>query len=631
MAEFTASINVGFNDFASGPMAEFRRTLLNTNQDLHSSEIASLRAGDAMEEMAGATRIASADVAAASRAGGESFERMGGSADQWADDYRSAAREVGLSTDLVENDLARMAREADRSADRMGGSAAQMASGVRRAGDQTGDSTGFMQRAWRGLDVIDDIGGVIGMVDGLTSGLREMMTQAIEASRTVESELNRLASIDLEAAPETLAARREWADAFATQRGGLLSELVAITTPELIGLTSDAEGGGLRGTEAQRAAELAAGMSRLPGAGAPEQSMDALMRMSLFADPAQEMGPQLEAWADQVAEAQRVFYVSSLSDLNEAISSAVGTAQAFGLDEDVFLGSLGAFHRITSGSEAGEALNSVLEEMVGGMRELGLDPALTDAGKLDYRASLERLRTYRTERADLSDVDWTALLMERFGELGGRELGNLTGALWEEFSAGMPQIAAADDADMLTTRLLRMADDRNLRVAQISAAQEVVAATVGDENKWLDDLQLSFRYAAKQGYIDTGGVLGGVPEGVPSTLRERREMLASGGKEIPETLAQGVTEGGPALGAAMEGMLNREVTPRLAQSDAEVGAAVTSHRRRASDSGDDRSGRHRERRPGRGARRCARARAALAGRRLRPGGASAAACSGRGA
>ena len=544
---------------------------------------ASIQAGGSLAEMA-----RSADRAA---------DRGGASADQWAADYRDAARSLGLSADQIEGEMARMARGADRASDRAGDAADRLGRRHRDAERDTGWATRSMGSAWRALDIVDDIGGVIGMVDGLTRGLREMMQATIEASREVESELARLASIDLEAAPADLAARREWADTFASQRGGAISELVAIRTPELLGLVSDAEGGGLRGADAERAAEMAAGLSRLPGAGAPDQSMDALMRMSLFADPARDMAPQLEGWADEVAETQRVFYVSALADLNEAISTGVGTAQSYGVDREVFLASLGTFHRVTSGSEAGEAFNSIMEEMVGGMRDMGLEPAVTAAGKLDFEGSLERLRAHRLERTDLTDVDWVSLLMENFGELGGREIGNLTGALWEEFRAGIPQIAAADEADMLTTRLVRMSDDRNLRAAQIDARAEVANAAAGDQNRWIDDLMLGIRGRVVDERLHAAEVVGSLRAGeqIPTeSLRSldiltrldiaftesfRRDVsggqimqvLFGSGAAMPATLAEGVAAGGPALGQAVEGMLNREVAPRMAHSDAEIG------------------------------------------------------------
>ncbi|MCY4377338.1 MAG: hypothetical protein OXC31_26565 [Spirochaetaceae bacterium] len=564
---YEAYITVGFRNLASGPMGEFRRDLDRMGDALGGGERAALRAGGAMEGMADMTGAASADVMGSARLAEGAFTRMGDASDLWADDYRRAAREIGLSSDMIDDDLRRMARETDR------------------AGDQAGESTGLMQRAWRGLDIIDDIGGVIGMVDGLTAGLREMAREAIEASRTIETEFARLRSIDLDVSPEELAGLREWADSFSTQRGGVtdygseISPLVAITTPEMIALATASQSSGLDPLEAQASAELSAGISRLPGAGTPEESRSALMRMSLFADPDLSLTTQMEGWADMLAEAQRIGNIPAMSTLTGAIEASVKTATTLGMTPEEYLSVLTTFHRADEGDPVGEALNSINEELQGGMRDLGLQPSFRDDGGIDFMGSLLTLREYRERRSDLGAAEFVDHLGGTFGELGGREIAALLGPLWEEFTAGIPSLQAADERDMLVTRLEPL-QDRALAQGQIGAKGEVAQAMRGDLLEAYDRDSLRRADALVEGQIERLQVISDSPARSIDPMTNLAFIFSSvidqfraswRGRSIGETLAEGVPEGGPALGAAVEGMLQRDVDPLMSHSDAERG------------------------------------------------------------
>ena len=522
---------------------------------------------------------------------------MGRDAGRWHADYRQAAAGLGLAADEIESDLHKVARGSDRAADRISGGARRIDAGVRRAGDQTGISTGAMRRAWQGLDILDDIGGVVGMLDGLTRGLRDAAAESIRASRTIETELSRLKSIDLDVTEGELAGLRDWADTFVTQRGGVtdygsrISELVAITSPEMIALQTASQSSGLDPLGAQASAELSAGLSRLPGAGTPEESRSALIRMSLFADPAQDLAPQMEGWADMLAEAQRIGNIPAMSTLTGAIEASVKTATTLGMTVHEFLAVLTTFHRADEGDPVGEALNSINEELQGGMKEMGLQPSFRADGGIDFVGSLRTLREHRLERADLGKAEWIDYLGGTFGELGGREIGALTGPLWKEFVAGIPSLQAADERDMLVTRLTPL-QDRDLMEGQIGAREDVARTMMGDHLEPLDTANLRRRSSLVDSRIaslkatkhipdvaisgDKAALFSAVvPMAVNLINRAFRGLLGDAGRSIGETLAAGVPEGGPALGAAMEGVLLTQVDPLMAHSDAIRGPLST--------------------------------------------------------
>ena len=347
MAEYAAQITVGLRDFFSDEAAQLRRSLSGLSADATgaSSEMAaeSRRMSTAMGE-------AHADISRTADRSGVVVTEMGNDADRWAADYRAAAREVGLSADMVSDDLARMARDADRAADRGRDAMGRFTGGTRRAGDQTGESTAFMQRAWRGLDIIDDIGGALGMIEGLTSGLREMAAEAIQSSRDVELSLSRIASLQTGyaggAGGELAIAERgrvaEAAYRFAAGQTDL-GEMIPLREEEYIQRTKEARSAGL-GVDAAMALTERSALLGVAAEGTTTEAATLLRPLyNIMGDKAADPMAEIARLTDQVAAAQAQFDIPALGSLTEAVSTAATLSRERGLPTEVMLSSIGAF------------------------------------------------------------------------------------------------------------------------------------------------------------------------------------------------------------------------------------------------------------------------------------------------
>ena len=336
---------------------------------------------------------------------------------------------MGRDAERAGGEVAAMGRDAERAGRRVEASASA-------AGGETQRSTGIMSAAWKGLDILDDVGGVLGMIDDLTVGLRTMAEEAIQASREVEYALGHLASVNIGMTDTEMAWIRQWADDFVLGRAGQISQLVATDTVAIVQALTSATSSGLDMPTAQVAVTQAAGLSMLKDAGTVESILSALASFTVMRDE-RELAPQFQEWANMIADTQRRFKVDSMLDFVEAVSSSIGMAAGYGLSTEEWLSYLGATHLVTPGSEAGEALNTILEGLPLGMQELGLTVPETD-GKLDFVAALQGIRDYREQRSDLSEVGWMMLLGEAFDDLAAKEISTITGKNWEAFSSAIP-------------------------------------------------------------------------------------------------------------------------------------------------------------------------------------------------
>ena len=589
MAEtFAAEIIISARDFATPALTEVQRSLDRTSMVARGAQTETLAMGRGMNEAESLVRNASLGTERSAGVTDAAFGRMGAGSDRWAADYRAAALDLGLSNDMIGDDMSRMARETGRATDRARDEMGRFAAGTRRAGDQTGESTGLMQRAWRGLDIIDDIGGVIGMVSSLTAGMREMATEAIESSRDVELSLSRIASLQTQyaggAGGELAIAERgrvaEAAYRFAAGQTDL-GEMIPLRETEYIQRTKEARSAGL-GIEAAMALTERSALLGVGAEGTTTEAAELLRPLyNIMGDKAAAPMEEIARLTDQVAAAQAQFDIPALGALTEAVSTAATLSRERGLPTEVMLSSIGAFFQGgKSGSEAGEALNSALEEIVGGMEELGTSVVRTAEGYLDLPATLDVLRGL-----DLGDPTARATTMQdAFGELGSVALALLSGSQYESLTGGIDAIR--DSEGIALARAEPVAATRAMRAERIAVMGETDRRAFGDSIEPLDDMMLDIQEAGlrtrlrnrEEGRV--GGQLGELfrmqeerirAEGGRSLLGSFALLFDPAGRAIPETMATGVDAGGASLGAAMDTMLGREVTPRLPESDAQIG------------------------------------------------------------
>ena len=490
--------------------------------------------------------------------------------DRFSAGISAAAREMDRATERMSDDAERMARTTSRAAERAGRATGGLAHDTREAGRDTGRATRTIGTAWRALDVLDDISGVAGAVWDLTAGMREAVVEAIAMSREVELAMARIDSIEAAATPDAAAAEGATSEAvlaharmFATGRGGVLSEMVGLREVDFIATAKEALSAGFEESAALALTRYSAGL----GASA-EGTMDDAARMlrpmyALLADPAADAEAEVARFADQVAGTQALYDIPSLPLLTEAITTAAPLAGQHGIPSEVLLAALGTFHTAgTPGSEGGEAFNSILEEITSGMEELGLAKVETAAGAMDFPATVARLREHRVQ-SGLSDTAWTDHMMDVFNELGGRHLANLTSELnYQRFTGGLPEIAAS--AGVMQRRLAAVADTREMQRARIDAMKASNKRVNAElmfgplDRAWLDVREWWQGHRAEN--IDTR-----------MWLETGTQPSYLAGRAIPETLAEGVEQGGPALGAALDSTLQREVDDRLPHSDARRG------------------------------------------------------------
>ena len=527
--------------------------------------------------------------------------------DRFSAGISAAAREMDRATDRMTADAERMARTTSRAGGRAGRAVGGLARDTRDAGRDTGRSTRLMDTAWKGLDILDDISGVAGMVWDLSAGLREAAAESVAMSREVELAMARINSIEAAEGPDaevvpgvTSAALRTHARLFATGRGGAVSEVVGLREIEFITAAKEALSAGFEQSAAIALTKYAAGLGA-----AAEGSMGDAARLlrpmyALLADPAADAEGEVARLADQVARTQALYDIPSLPLLTEAITTAAPLAGQHGISSDVLLAALGAFHSAgTGGSEAGEAFNSILEEITSGLEELGLAKVETAGGGMDFPATVARLREFRLQ-SGLSDTAWVDRLVDVFGELGGRQLATITSAqTYQRFTGGLPEIAESEG--VMQRRLEPLADTRAMRLARLEAMKASNQRVFGDtQARPIADAWLGFRELWQRSrtgrndtheYLSTGyhpvlrpaGIE--LDTGLSAAEVEAKvafnpaafwtpEMFAkddAAGRAIPETLAAGIEKARPALGAALDRTLRREVDERLPHSDARRG------------------------------------------------------------
>ena len=521
--------------------------------------------------------------------------------DRFSAPLSAAARQTDRVTDRMVADSERMARTTSRAADRAGRAAGGLAHDTRGAGRQAGRSTRLMSAAWKGLDILDDISGVASAVTGLASGFVEAASEAVAMSRDVELAVARIASLEAAAAPgadgvpgtTSTAAVLTHARLFATGRGGAVSEVVGLNETDFIAAAKEALSAGFEESAAVALTKYAAGLGV-----AAEGSMGDAARLlrpmyALLADPAADAEAEVARLADQVARTQALYDIPSLPLLTEAITTAAPLAGQHGIASDVLLGALGAFHSAgTSGSEAGEAFNSILEEITSGMEELGLAKVETAGGGMDFPATVARLREYRMQ-SGLSDTAWVDRLVDVFGELGGRQLATITSEqTYQRFTGGLPEIAESEG--VVQRRLAAVADTREMRRARLDAQSASNKRVFADtkmkplDNAWLgvrewwqrrrtakNDMN-EYRSTGYHSVLRPAGIELGLDADSSAELDRMLWLESTKGnhrlyRAIPETLAKGVEQGGPALGAALDRTLQREVDERLPHSDARRG------------------------------------------------------------
>ena len=590
---------------------------------------ASLRL-DLIDRLSRPLRTAVDDVLDTQRRLGLGAERLDDSVTRAARTVDSAAGEISRDADRAGTAMLDVGRDADRAADWVDRAASEMARDMRTVGSAAGraaaantavgrtakSGTGMMRGAWRALDVMDDIQGALGLVQGLTAGLVEMGQQAIESSRQFESAMSHLGSIAIGMSAETREEVIDWADRFAVGRegtlGGHLGQLHTVEPIELIDALRIAQSGGLELAEAQAATELAAVASSLADSGGVERVMGGLLTMTVAADQEMPMVPQLQAFADLLAETQRIFQIPALGDLIESIESSAQLVPATGLDVESWLAFAGTMSQVGAGSEAGEAVNTILESIVAGMQELGLEIAMDDAGRIDLLRTIQALRDYRLTRDDISQAQWPAFLAEHgFGELGSAAASFVGGPAWEKFTAGLSALRQSEGT--LVTRAEEVAGwdseagratDRLHLAGQVEVQRAVSQRTFGDQAADMDESALLWRQRQIQARTIANklmqrsterGLLGSIADEarswdfrlsswlgmVDDDMIERGwsrlggdyargGRLRGAGAAIPETLAEEVTAD-ERLEPAVRGKLQRAVGDQLPGSDAERG------------------------------------------------------------
>ena len=609
MAEYQSQISLLFRDRFSPGIAEAARTLNRSSAVFEEMQRATDRTGGALTEFtrdADRTGGALAELARdAERAGGEvaamarDAERAGGAVAEFARDADrtgGAVAEIGRDAERAGGDLAQMARDAERA----GGAVAEMGRDAERAGRRVEDSasaasgetrrsTGAMSAAWKGLDILDDVGGVLGMIDGLTAGFREMAAQAIAASRETELALARVASLQTEyegGAGGHLAIReretlQRQAYLFATGQSDI-GELVPVAQAEYVERTKEAMSAGLDLDAAMALTEHSA-LLAAAAEGTTTEAAEMLRPMyNLMADHEAEPVSEIARLADQVAATQALYDMPALANLTEAVSAAATLSDQMGLPTEVMLAAIGTFHqgKIT-GSEAGEALKSALEEIVGGMEALGLSVVTNAEGDLDLPATLQVLR-----ETDLGNPVERSEKMKVFGEEGSQAMLLLTGKMYQNFLEGIDN--ARDSEGRTMERALPLVETRHMRRERLRVTREALRESKADSISWLDSIWLD----ARQAWVDAGvrahdrakglrqaattltpaAVRGEVPAVAPAAAFMLSRLPGLGaGQAISDTLADGVPAGSQALGAATSETLQTGVDDYLPHSDARRG------------------------------------------------------------
>ncbi len=505
--------------------------------------------------------------------------------DRFSAGMSAAARQADRATDRMASGAERMARTTSRAADRAERATDGLARGTRDAGRETGRATRLMDSAWRGLDILDDISGVAGMVWDLTAGFREAAAEVITLSREVESALAKIDSIEAaakpgaggvaatfdagyRASPRVLAAAQQ----FALGRAGVVSEMAPLYEADFIRIAKE----GLSAGFEESAAIALAGYSAGLGYAAEGTTSDAaeLLRpaYALMADPAADAKMEVARLADQAARTQAFFDTPTLPLLTEAVTTAAPLASQHGIPSEVVFATVGAFHdaKIT-GSEAGEALKSILEEFSEGMEKLGLAKVTTAAGAMDFPATIARLREYRAQ-SGLSDTDW-ADHMKVFGEEGASAIATLTGSkVYPKFAGAVSEIAESEG--VVLRRLGEVADTREMQRTRIAVKRASSQRRRGDRWEPMDRAQLDVRnwwQDRRAEALDTDEWLRNpdLRPGVPTYFDVDDSTAA--GRAIPVTLAEGVGQGGSKFTAEMENMLQRGADEQLPHSDARRG------------------------------------------------------------
>ena len=596
MAEqFAAEIVIRARDLASPALTGLQQSLDRTSLSARGAQAESLSMGRRMNEAESFTQSASSGIVRSAGQTEGAFGRMGGAADLWAEDYRAAARDLGLSNEQIGDDMRRMARETGRATDQAGDEMGRFRAATRGTGEQTRESVGFMSRAWRGLDIVDDIGGVIGMVDGLTRGMRDLVEESVRAAGGFEMAMARFNSLQItlpggaggELATEQLEQLEQRALLYATRRTGELSELAPMRPEEYVRFAKEAFSTGIISFEASMPmAEYSSALARIGEA--PIGDAAELMRALYVgtADKTADPRAEIQRLFDEVAMTQALYDIPSLSAYTEAISSAITLSSGMGMTSAEIGAAVGSFFNVgKKGSEGGEALSSLNEELVSGFADLGIAVPTTPEGNLDFIGAMNQLAAL-----DLGDTrpEEMARLQETFGELGSVSVQALIGSQRDALLGGAQSIREADDADVGLARLRVVADTVDMRRETIDVGRDAVNVMRGQAYEPATRAWQQWRMDAQDetaaSYDRAGEIMEGYAAGELSRLQAIWQSLSldsagaslgvwlgmrrESGRAIPETMAAGVPEGGPALGGAVEGMLRTEVEPLLSHSDA---------------------------------------------------------------